>query len=65
MPDAFIILFFVVLFAALITHIVPAGFFEVMMNPDTNKNELVAGSFQFANDYQGVPIFAEHGEVGF
>ncbi|MGZ9899756.1 putative basic amino acid antiporter YfcC [Shewanella gaetbuli] len=65
MPDAFIILFFVVLFAALITHIVPAGFFEVALNPDTNKKELVAGSFQFATDYVGVPLFAEHGEVGF
>ncbi|QIR14612.1 putative basic amino acid antiporter YfcC [Shewanella aestuarii] len=65
MPDAFVILFFVVLFAALTTHIVPAGFFEVMVNPDTNKSELIAGSFQFAQDYQGVPLFAEHGNVGF
>ncbi|GLS83103.1 hypothetical protein GCM10007894_10800 [Paraferrimonas haliotis] len=65
MPDAFIILFFVVLVAAIATHFVPAGFFEVALNPDTNKKELVAGSFQFANDYQGVPLFAEHGGVGF
>ncbi|WP_394133203.1 putative basic amino acid antiporter YfcC [Shewanella maritima] len=65
MPDAFIILFFVVLFAAIATHFIPAGFFEVVMNPDTNKKELVAGSFQFASDYQGVPLFAEHGDIGF
>ncbi|WP_425439844.1 putative basic amino acid antiporter YfcC [Paraferrimonas sedimenticola] len=65
MPDALVILFFVVLVAAIATHFIPAGFFEVVMNPDTNKKELVAGSFQFAEDYQGVPLFAEHGEIGF
>ncbi|WP_434939438.1 putative basic amino acid antiporter YfcC [Shewanella sp. HL-SH8] len=65
MPDAFIILFFVVLFAAITTHFVPAGFFEVAINPDTNKSALIAGSFQFATDYQGVPLFAEKGEIGF
>ena len=65
MPDAFIILFFVVMFAAIATHFIPAGFFEVTINPHTNKSELVAGSFQFASQYQGVPLFAEHGEIGF
>lgn len=65
MPDAFIILFFVVLVAALGTHIIPAGMFETITNPNTNETTLVADSFHFAEQQNGVTLFAENGNVGF
>ena len=65
MPDAFIILFFVVLLAALTTHWLPAGKFELAQNEDGGKPLLVADSYQVVEDYEGVSIFAEGGKVGF
>lgn len=65
MPDAFIILFFIVLLAALSTHIIPAGKFLVDKNPETQQTLLVADSFSFVEDYSGVPLFAEGGGIGF
>ncbi|WP_448214175.1 putative basic amino acid antiporter YfcC [Colwellia sp. MEBiC06753] len=65
MPDAFIILFFVVLIAAIATHIVPAGKFDIVTEPMTGKTVLVADSFQQVDDYQGVPLFADGGGIGF
>ena len=65
MPDAFIILFFVVLLAALSTHLLPAGKFELAPAVDGGKPLLVADSFEVVEDYQGVPIFAEGGGIGF
>ena len=65
MPDAFIILFFVVLVAAIATHIIPAGKFETTVDDQTGKTVLVSDSYQQVENYQGVPIFAEGGNIGF
>lgn len=65
MPDAFIILFFVVLTAALATHFIPAGKFETEVNQETGKKVLVSDSYQVVEDYEGVPLFADGGGVGF
>lgn len=65
MPDAFIILFIIVLLAAIATHFIPAGFYQVELDPITNKTRLVADSFQFAAQQSGVPLFAEGGNIGF
>jgi len=65
MPDAFVILFFIVMFAAIATHFIPAGFYQVELDPSTEKTRLVADSFQFAEQQQGVPLFAEGGNIGF
>ncbi len=65
MPDAFIILFFIVMLAAIATHFIPAGFYQVELDPVTNTSKLVANSFQFAEQQSGVPLFAEGGNIGF
>ena len=65
MPDAFIILFFIVLFAAVATHFIPAGFYQVEFDAQTQKSRLIADSFQFVEQVKGVPLFAESGGVGF
>ncbi|TKB47491.1 putative basic amino acid antiporter YfcC [Thalassotalea mangrovi] len=65
MPDAFIILFFVVLLAAIATHLIPAGQFSTQVNDVTGKTQLVADSYRVVNEYTGVPLFAEGGNVGF
>ena len=65
MPDAFIILFFIVLFAAIATHFIPAGFYQIEVDEQTQKSRLIADSFQFVEQVKGVPLFAESGGVGF
>mgnify|MGYP000487901662 CR=1 FL=1 len=65
MPDAFVILFLIVLFAAIATHFIPAGFYQVALDPSTNTTKLIADSFQFVEQTNGVPLFAEGGEIGF
>ncbi|MDU0112014.1 putative basic amino acid antiporter YfcC [Psychrosphaera aquimarina] len=65
MPDAFVILFFVVMLAAISTHFIPAGFYQVAVDPTTNQSTLIADSFQFAEQQSGVPLFAEGGNIGF
>ena len=65
MPDALIILFFIVLLAALSTHIIPAGKFLVEKKPDSEQVLLIANSFEFVDSYAGVPLFAEGGGIGF
>lgn len=65
MPDAFIILFFVVMLAAIATHFIPAGYYQVELDPVTNKSRLIADSFQYAAQQGGVPLFAENGNIGF
>ncbi len=65
MPDAFIILFFVVLLAALATHFIPAGKFATEINQETGKKVLVSDSYQVVTDYDGVPLFAAGGDIGF
>lgn len=71
MPDAFVILFFVMVLAALASHLVPAGSFELL--PATNnaagelqKPRIDPQSFSYsAQNNQGVVLFAEQGETGF
>lgn len=65
MPDAFIILFFVVMLAAIATHFIPAGYYQVELDPVTNKSRLISDSFQYAEQQAGVPLFAENGNIGF
>jgi len=65
MPDAFIILFFVVLVAALATHIIPAGKFETEIDQETGKKILISDSYQVVDNYDGVPVFADGGGIGF
>lgn len=65
MPDAFVILFFVVILAALSTHILPAGKFDLAPAVDGGKPLLVADSYQVVEDYEGVPLFGEGGSIGF
>jgi len=65
MPDAFVILFFIVMLAAIATHFIPAGFYQVETDPVTAATKLVANSFQFADQQSGVPLFAEGGNIGF
>lgn len=65
MPDAFIILFFVVMLAAISTHFIPAGFYQIAVDPVTNQSTLIADSFQFSEQQSGVPLFAEGGNIGF
>ncbi|NQZ86872.1 MAG: putative basic amino acid antiporter YfcC [Colwellia sp.] len=65
MPDAFVILFFIVMLAAISTHFIPAGFYQVELDPITNTMKLIADSFQFAEQQSGVPLFGEHGDIGF
>lgn len=65
MPDAFIILFFVVMLAAIATHFIPAGYYQVELDSVTNKARLISDSFQFAEQQGGVPLFAENGNIGF
>jgi uncharacterized ion transporter superfamily protein YfcC len=72
MPDAFIILFFVMILAALASHLVPAGSFT-MLEPapvaegaTKQKSKIDPNSFTLHQDAeQGVPLFAEGGGIGF
>lgn len=72
MPDAFVILFGVILFATVLTYLLPAGSFETQLvekqiNGETVSRTLIKqNSFQFADDAsnQGAPIFATGDTVG-
>ncbi|GAB3023643.1 putative basic amino acid antiporter YfcC [Bowmanella dokdonensis] len=72
MPDAFVILFFVVAIATLLTHLVPAGYFE--MEPVTRmvdgeaqvRNLIKPDSFRYAEGAQGqAALFDAEGDQGF
>ncbi len=76
-PDTYVIIFFVVLAAALLTYLVPAGYFETeaITYTDSAGNEqsrdvLIAESFQLLEDdggdpvRRGVPWFAPGGAIG-
>lgn len=65
MPDAFVILFFVVLIAAIATHLIPAGKFTVEQDLNTERSTLIANSYETVPSYEGVPVFAENGGIGF
>lgn len=77
MPDTFVIIFFVVLLAGFLTHVVPVGSFEMhdityTTNTGAEKTRSVpiAGSFHYELDEQGEPVvhgiklFEPGGEVG-
>lgn len=72
MPDAFVILFFIMLLAAIASHVIPAGSFSLQDSAPVAegaaklKGKLDPNSFQFAGaQQQGVPLFAEGGNIGF
>ena len=71
MPDAFVILFFVILLAAALTYILPAGQFEteqvssVLNGVTETRTQLKAGSFSLVDTTDtGISWFAAGGEIG-
>lgn len=64
MPDAFVILFFVVLIAWAMTYLIPSGSFELVTSPE-GKTQIDASTYQ-QNDSEtsGLPLFATNGEMG-
>ena len=72
MPDALIILFFIMVLAAIASHWVPAGSFQLLEAAPVAegatklKGKRDPNSFQFAEQSDaGVPLFTEGGAVGF
>ncbi len=72
MPDAFVILFFVVVLAAAMTYIVPAGYFEtqeitkVIDGKEVTRTLINPDSFKVADDADaGAPLFSGGKEAGF
>ncbi len=64
MPDAFVILFFVVLIAWSMTYLIPAGSFDVLVT-EQGKEQIDASSYQqLADSQEGLPVFAENGNMG-
>ena len=75
-PDTYIIIFFVVCLAALLTYIIPQGFYEtqdvtyVVDGVEKTKTVIKDGSFQYVLDEagqpvkQGIALFAAGGGVG-
>lgn len=77
MPDTFVIIFFVVLLAGFLTHIVPVGSFDMQdityttsTGEEKTRSIPIAGSFHYKVDEQGEPVvegiklFEPGGEVG-
>ncbi|MBP2026021.1 putative basic amino acid antiporter YfcC [Peptoniphilus stercorisuis] len=74
MPDMYIIIFFVVMLAALLTYVVPQGYFATedisyeVAGEEKTKTVIVEDSFQYVTDddgnpvKQGVKLFASGGE---
>lgn len=69
MPDTYLILFFVAIFAFALTYIVTPGSFEVVEKVTSSgevRNVLDPESFTLAENKQaGLPLFASGGEMGF
>lgn len=78
MPDTYVIIFFVVVLAAILTHVVPVGKFEMQKvtyttetGAEKTRNVPVPGSFQYQLDengkevVNGIKFFEPGGEVGF
>lgn len=75
MPDTYIIIFFVVLFAAILTYVVPQGYFQtkevsyMVGDVEKTKTVIVDDSFQYVKDDNGNPVkkgvklFAADGET--
>lgn len=66
MPDAFVILFFVIVLATLLTWWLPAGQFEVLEKQvdGQTKTLIDPATFQTVEQTSGVPLFASGGEIG-
>lgn len=77
MPDTYVIIFFVVIFAAILTHTVPVGKFQMEKvtyitetGAEKTREVPVAGSFTYELDEKGQPLvegvkfFEPGGEVG-
>ena len=67
MPDAFVILFFVAIFAAALSHLLPAGQFvtETQIVNGSEREMIVPGSYQTVSDADsGIPLFADDGGNG-
>lgn len=76
-PDTYVIIFFVVLMAALLTYVVPQGFFEtqevtyILDGAEKTRTVVDSNSFQYVLDEsgqkvrEGVKFFEPYGEVGF
>ncbi len=77
MPDTYVIIFFVVLFAALLTYLIPVGSFEMenvtYMDGGTEKTRTVPVGDSFSLEYNesgealtnGISFFEPFGGVGF
>src|SRR3990167_5179205 len=71
MPDAFVILFFVMIAAAIASHLIPAGYFQMLPETvnaagETVKARIDPNSFQLAAEQnKAVPLFGEGGQIGF
>lgn len=72
MPDAMVILFFLMVLAAIASHLIPAGSFQLLEPAPVAEGaaklsgKLDPTSFRFAeNSHAGVPLFAEGGGIGF
>ncbi|MDF2178852.1 putative basic amino acid antiporter YfcC [Aliiglaciecola sp. CAU 1673] len=65
MPDAFVILFIVMVVATMLTHWIPAGAFDTQVLEGSNRTQIVPGSFRLAEESVGAAIFAEEGSQGF
>jgi uncharacterized ion transporter superfamily protein YfcC len=71
MPDAFVILFFVIILASFMTYVIPPGQFEIeqiskqVNGIETKQSQLVAGSFRFSEQQDtGVSLFEDGGGIG-
>ena len=71
MPDAFVILFFVIVFASALTYLLPPGQFETEQVSKTvngvveTRTQLKSGSFSFSEQQTpGVAWFADGGDIG-
>ncbi|HMA61475.1 MAG TPA: putative basic amino acid antiporter YfcC [bacterium] len=76
-PDTYVIIFFVVLFAAALTYFIPPGKFETRQHTyqykgkTRTKTVLAPSTFETVKQdngnskVDGVPIFGTHGETGF
>ena len=76
-PDTYVIIFFVVLMAAVLTYVVPQGFFEtqevtyMLDGAEKTRTVVDSNSFQYVLDEsgqrvrEGVKFFEPYVEVGF
>lgn len=64
MPDAFVILFFVVVIAWAMTYLIPSGSFEMITSAD-GKQQISADTYREAESgADGLPLFATNGAMG-